>query len=192
MTRFKGTKTEKNLMAAFAGEAQARNRYTYYSKVAIKEGYEQIGAIFLETAENELMHARLFFDFLGEEREILEVAFSYPIGLSTTVKNLENAFLGEMEENTEIYPTGGRVAEEEGFKDVASTFRFIVEVEKHHEARYRALHKNIMEETVFKKPNPLEWKCRKCGYIFKGLQAPPKCPCCHHPQAWFELLCDNF
>ncbi|GBF23025.1 rubrerythrin, partial [Candidatus Gastranaerophilus sp. (ex Termes propinquus)] len=183
---------EKNLMKAFAGEAQARNRYTYYSEVAKQEGYEQIAGIFLETAGNELEHARLFFGYLGDKREVIDFTAAYPIGLGNTVENLENAFLGEMEENTTLYPEYGKTAEEEGFADVAATFKHILVVEKHHEARYRALQKNILEDVVFKRPEAIEWKCRNCGYLMNIPELPPKCPFCHYPRAFFEISCDNF
>ena len=179
-------------MFAFSNEAQARNRYTYFSKIAVKEGYEQIGAIFLETAENELQHAKMFFKHLGEATRTLTIQGTYLVGISNTEKNLANAAMGEHEENTKIYPGFSKVAEEEGFKEIAFLFKKIAEVEVHHEARYVKLRENIIKNEVFKKPKSVQWKCRKCGYIFKGNEAPPKCPSCQHPQAFFELLCDNF
>lgn len=191
MKSIKGTRTEKNLLAAFAGESQARNRYTYYAGVAKKEGYEQIAAIFLETADNEKEHAKRFFKFL--EGGGVEITAMFPAGvIGTTAENLKAAAMGEHEEHTELYPEFARIADEEGFKEVAMVFRFISSVEKHHEERYLALLKNIQEGTVFKKKEKKIWKCRNCGYIYEGDSAPQTCPTCLHPQAYFELLDDNF
>ena len=191
MKSIKGTRTEKNLLAAFAGESQARNRYTYYAGVAKKEGYEQIAAIFLETADNEKEHAKRFFKFL--EGGGVEITAMFPAGvIGTTAENLKAAAMGEHEEHTELYPEFARIADEEGFKEVAMVFRFISSVEKHHEERYLALLKNVQEGKVFKKDKKTMWKCRNCGYIFEGDAAPQACPACVHPQAYFELLDDNF
>lgn len=187
----KGSKTEKNLLAAFAGESQARNRYTYFASKAKKEGYEQISAIFQETADNEKEHAKRFFKFL--EGGMVEITGTFPAGvIGTTEENLKAAAAGENEEHTKLYPEAAKVAEEEGFNDVAAVFRYIASVEKHHEERYLALLKNINEGKVFKKEQEIEWKCRNCGYIHKGKEALNTCPSCDHPQAYFEVLCDNF
>ncbi|MDH7553590.1 MAG: rubrerythrin family protein [Spirochaetota bacterium] len=187
----KGTRTEKNLLAAFAGESQARTRYDYFASVAKKEGYEQIAAIFQETALNEKEHAKRFFSFL--EGGMVEIQASYPAGvIDTTVENLKAAAAGENEEHTKLYPEAAKIAEEEGFPEIAFLFRKVAEVEKHHEQRYLALMKNIQEGKVFKKDKKVQWKCRNCGYIHEGESAPEKCPTCLHPQSYFELLCDNY
>jgi len=187
----KGSNTEKNLLASFAGESQARNRYTYFASVARKAGFEQISAIFLETAENEKEHAKKFFKFLkGGE---VEITASYPAGvIGDTAANLEASASGENIEWTKLYPEAEKVAREEGFSEAADIFKEIAEVEKQHEKRYRKLLKNIKEGTVFKKDNVVEWKCRNCGYIHKGKEAPEKCPACAHPQSFFELFCENY
>lgn len=191
MKSVKGTKTEKNLLAAFAGESQARNRYTYYASAAKKEGYEQIAAIFMETAENEKEHAKRFFKFL--EGGDVEITASYPAGvIGTTAENLKEAAAGENMEHTKLYPEAARIAEEEGFKEIAFLFRKVAEVEVHHEQRYLALLKNLKEERVFKRESKEKWICRNCGYIHEGNEAPEKCPTCEHPRAYFELLCDLF
>lgn len=187
----KGTKTEQNLLKAFAGESQARNRYTYFAKVAQKEGYKQIEGIFTETADNEKEHAKRFFKFL--EGGAVEITAMYPAGkIGTTMENLEASANGEHEEWEELYPEFAKVADEEGFHDVAAAFRNIAEVEKHHEERYRKLLANIKEGKVFKKDTEIKWKCRNCGYVAQGVEAPEVCPACVHPQAHFEVLCDNF
>jgi rubrerythrin len=191
MKSIKGTKTEKNLLASFAGESQARNRYTFFASQAKKEGYEQIAAIFTETAENEKEHAKRFFKFL--EGGMVEINASYPAGIvGKTVDNLKAAADGENEEHTKLYPSFADIAEQEGFKEIAIAWRKIADVEKHHEARYRALAKNIEDGTVFKKKAATKWKCRNCGYIHEGESAPEACPTCLHPQAYFEVLDDNF
>ncbi|NMB66028.1 MAG: rubrerythrin family protein [Spirochaetes bacterium] len=187
----KGTRTEKNLLAAFAGECQARTRYDYFASVAKKEGYEQIAAIFQETALNEKEHAKRFFSFL--EGGMVEIQASYPAGvIGTTVENLKAAAAGENEEHTKLYPEAAKIAEEEGFPEIAFLFRKVAEVEKHHEQRYLDLMKNIQGGKVFKKDKKVQWKCRNCGYIHEGESAPEKCPTCLHPQSYFELLCDNY
>ncbi len=187
----KGSKTEKNLLTAFAGESQARNRYTYFASKAKKEGYVQISALFQETADNEKEHAKRFFKFL--EGGEVEISGTFPAGIiGTTAENLKAAAAGENEEHTKLYPEAANIAEEEGFKEVAAVFRYIASVEKHHEARYLALLKNIEEGKVFKKDQSIEWKCGNCGYIHEDDTAPNKCPACDHPQAHFEQLCDNF
>lgn len=187
----KGTQTEKNLLTAFAGESQARNRYNFFASQATKDGYVQIAAIFTETADNEKEHAKRFFKFLeGGPCEIVGV---FPAGkIGTTAENLLAAAAGEHEEWSELYPEGARVARSEGFESIAAVFELIASVEKHHEARYRALLKNVEDGKVFKKDAPVVWKCRNCGYIHQGAAALPVCPACVHPQAHFELLADNF
>lgn len=189
--KLKGSRTEKNLLTSFAGESQARNRYTYFASKAKKEGYEQISAIFQETADNEKEHAKRFFNFL--EGGMVEINGIFPAGvIGTTAENLKAAADGENEEHTKLYPEAANIAEEEGFKEIAAVFRNIATVEKHHEERYLALLKNIKEGNVFKKDKEIEWKCRNCGYVHKGNSAPNRCPACDHPQAYFEELCDNF
>jgi rubrerythrin len=191
MKSIKGSQTEKNLLAAFAGESQARNRYTYFASVAKKAGYEQIAAIFLETAENEKEHAKRFFRFL--EGGDVEIVAAYPAGIiADTAGNLEAAAHGEQMEWTTIYKDFGKIAEEEGFKEVALQFRMISEVEKGHEARYRKLLANIKGSQVFKKDKVVRWRCRNCGYIHEGKEAPAKCPACEHPQAYYEIDAQNY
>lgn len=188
---FKGSRTEKNLLAAFAGESQARNRYTYFASVARKAGYEQIAAIFLETADNEKEHAKLFFDLLqGGEAE---VQAGYPAGkIGDTAANLKAAAAGENFEWTALYQDFAKAAKEEGFTEASQTFSQIAKVEKFHEARYLALLKNVQEGKVFKKVSAVKWHCRNCGFVFEGTAAPEKCPVCQHPQAHFEVLAENF
>ncbi len=191
MKSLKGTQTEKNLLAAFAGESQARNRYTYYAKVAKAEGYEQISALFLETADNEKSHAKIFFKFL--EGGMVEIIAKYPAGvIGTTVENLKAAADGENEEHTIIYPEFAKIAKEEGFPEVAMAFRAVGVVEKAHEKRYRKLLKNIEDGKVFAKEEKVRWKCRECGYIHEGKSAPDKCPACAHPASYFEVEGDNY
>ena len=181
-----GTKTEKNLLKAFAGESQAKNRYTFFAKVAKKEGFEQISELFMETALNEEQHAKMFFKFL-ESGEAVEITAMYPAGkIQSTVENLKAAAAGENEEWTELYPMFANIAEEEGFKDVARAFRNISKVEKEHEDRYLKLAANIENNEVFNKPEPTRWKCRKCGHVHEGPKAPKVCPTCQHPQGYFE------
>lgn len=187
----KGTKTEQNLLKAFAGESQARNRYTFFGKVAKKEGYEQISAIFSETAANEEEHAKLFFKYL--EGCPVEITASYPAGvIGSTAQNLLAAANGEQEEWEALYPAFAQAAEAEGFPNVAATFRLVATVEKHHEERYRKLLGNVERGEVFKKGDQTVWKCRNCGYVHEGSSAPDSCPACKHPTAYFELLADNF
>jgi len=191
MKSVKGTKTEKNLLAAFAGESQARTRYTFFASAARKEGYEQIAAIFTETADNEKEHAKRFFSFL--EGGDLEITASFPAGvIGKTAENLKAAAAGENHEHTVLYPQAAKVAEEEGFPDIAFLFRKVASVEQHHEKRYLDLMKNVLDKKVFKKDAKVQWKCRNCGYIHDGAEAPETCPTCAHPKAFFELLCDNF
>jgi rubrerythrin len=187
----KGTRTEQNLLKAFAGESQARSRYTFFASVAKKEGYEQIAAIFLETAEQEKEHAKRFFKFL--EGGMVEITASYPAGIiGTTAQNLLAAAEGENEEWDLLYPEFAKVAEEEGFKEIAITFKMIAKVEVQHELRYRKLLANVEDGTVFKKPEEVEWQCRNCGYVHTGISAPQVCPSCLHPQAYFELMKHNY
>ncbi len=186
MASQKGTKTEQNLLKAFAGESQARNRYTYAASVAKKEGYEQISAIFLETAENEKEHAKRFFKFL--EGGGVEITATYPAGtIESTLDNLKAAAAGENEEHTILYPGFADVAEEEGFPEVSAAFRTIAAVEVEHEARYNKLIANIENDQVFKKDTSIRWKCRNCGYVHEGDTAPLKCPACVHAQKYFEV-----
>ena len=192
MASIKGSKTEENLLKAFAGESQARNRYTFFAKIAQKEGYEQIGAIFLETAENERQHAKQFFKHL--EGGMVEITAAYPAGKldGTTAENLEAAADGENEEWTDLYPAFGDMAESEGFKDVANTFRQIVKVEAKHEARYRKLLDNVEKGQVFEKLETVKWICRKCGFVHEGPKALKVCPACQHPRAYQEVYAENF
>ncbi len=189
--KLKGSRTEQILINAFAGEAQARNRYTYFSKVAKKEGYEQISAIFLATAENELEHAKLFYKHVGNNPNAHVDGF-YPFELGTTEENLQSAIAGEEEEFSVLYYNGELIAKEEGFDDISDTFRHVRVSEQHHAKRYKELLENIKENTVFKKDKKEEWICRKCGYIYIGFEAPHVCPCCEHPRAYFELLCEKY
>jgi len=187
----KGTKTEQNLLASFAGESQARNRYTYFAGVAKKAGYEQIAAIFLETADNEKEHAKRFFKYL--EGGDVEIKASYPAGIiGNTAQNLEEAAVGENLEWTKLYKEAEKTAREEGFEEIAGQFKEIAEVEEEHEKRYRKLLKNIKENKVFKKDKAVKWHCRNCGYVHEGNEAPNECPACKHPQSYYEVLCENY
>ncbi|KJU82019.1 rubrerythrin [Candidatus Magnetobacterium bavaricum] len=191
MNSLKGSKTEKNLLAAFAGESQARNRYTYFAKAAKKEGYEQISAIFLETADHEQTHAKKFFRFL--QGGDVEITATYPGGIiGKTVDNLKQAADGELHEHTTLYPGFAKIADEEGFKEVAAAFRAISIVETYHEQRYRKLLANIQNNEVFKRPESVKWKCRHCGFVVEGKTAPEKCAACDHPTAHFEILAENY
>ncbi len=191
MASVKGTRTEHNLLAAFAGESQARNRYTYFASVARKEGYRQIEALFIETAENEREHAKRFFKFL--EGGALEITATYPAGIiGSTTDHLKAAADGENEEWTILYPAAADVADEEGFPEVAQAFRAIAKVEAKHEARYRKLLANIESGKVFKKDNSVAWKCANCGYVHEGDEAPGMCPACVHPQEHFELFVETY
>ena len=188
---FKGSKTEKNLLAAFAGESQARNRYTYFASVARKEGLEQIANIFSETAENEKEHANIFFKHLeGGEAEISAI---YPAGsISDTKSNLEAAAAGEKLEWTSLYQNFAKEAKQEGFVDVARSFEQVAKVERFHESRYRRLIENVLGGEVFKKKAVAKWHCINCGYVSEGTQAPRECPACKHPQAYYEVLAENY
>lgn len=191
MKSIKGTRTEKNLLKAFAGEAQARNRYTYFASVAKKEGFEQISAIFLETAENEREHAKVFFKYL--EGGEVEIQASYPAGkIGTTLENLLAAATGEKMEWSALYPNFAKVAEEEGFPEIATSFKEIAEVEEAHERRYLKLAENVKEGRVFKRDQVVRWKCRNCGYIHEGAEAPDICPACRHPQAYYEIFVEPY
>jgi rubrerythrin len=188
---FKGSKTEKNLLAAFAGESQARTRYTFFASAAKKEGYEQIAAIFQETADNEKEHAELFFKHL--KGGMVEINAAYPAGvIASTAENLKAAAAGEKLEWGTLYPNFGDVAEQEGFRDVAQTFRSVAKVEAYHERRYLKLLANVEQGKVFKKDAPIKWKCRNCGFVFETGQVPDKCPVCGHPRSYFEVWCENY
>ena len=191
MSSLKGTQTEKNLLASFAGESQARNRYTYFASKAKKDGYEQISAIFLETADNEKEHAKKFFKFL--EGGEVEISAAFPAGIIDDTKdNLRAAAAGENLEHTKLYPEFANAADEEGFSEIAKVFREIAKVEKQHEKRYLTLLANIEQDRVFKKDRVVKWKCRNCGYVHEGTEAPEECPACAHPRAYYELLCECF
>jgi rubrerythrin len=187
----KGSKTEKNLLAAFAGESQARNRYTYFASQARKEGYEQIAGIFEETANQEKEHAKREFKFLkGGEVEITAL---FPAGvIGNTIENLKEAASGEHYETTEMYPEFAKVAEKEGFNEIAKVFRSIAVAEKRHEQRYIALANNIADSVVFKRKKSVRWVCRNCGYVHEGPEAPDSCPACAHPQSYYELEAANY
>ncbi|MBN1124551.1 MAG: rubrerythrin family protein [Sedimentisphaerales bacterium] len=187
----KGTQTEKNLLTAFAGESQARNRYTFAAATAKKEGYEQIAAIFEETADQERQHAKRLFKYL--EGGEVEISAAFPAGvIGSTSDNLKHAAAGENYETTEMYPEFANVADQEGFKEIAGLFRSIAVAEARHRDRYLALDKNVVDGSVFKKDQPVRWVCRKCGYVHEGPTAPKVCPACTHPQAYFELEATNF
>jgi len=191
MKSLKGTKTEKNLLAAFAGESQARNRYSFFASKAKKEGYEQISAIFQETADNEKEHAEVFFKHL--QGGDVEISAMYPAGvIGTTAENLLAAAEGEKMEWGTLYPDFAKTAEEEGFPMVAHSFREIGEVESSHERRYRKLLENVKKKQVFKKDKVVKWKCRNCGYVYEGNEAPDVCPACQHKQSYYEIWMDNY
>ncbi len=191
MTSLKGTKTEQNLLKAFAGESQARNRYTMFAKQAKKEGYEQISEFFLQTAGNEYQHAKIFFKFL--EGGNVEITATYPAGkIGTTAENLKAAAEGEHEEFVVLYPEFAKVAKEEGFPKIAFAFSSIAKIEKDHEERYLKLLDNIEKDIVFQKDNQQSWYCRNCGHVHYGEKAPKVCPVCQHPQAYFEVKQTNY
>jgi rubrerythrin len=191
MTSLKGTRTENNIMAAFAGESQARNRYTYFAKQARKEGYVQIANFFEETANHEKEHAKRLFKFL--EGGEVEITGAFPAGtIGTTAENLRSAAAGENHEWTTMYPEFAATADEEGFPEIAVVMRSITKAEKMHETRYLALLANIEFGTVFRKEQPVRWKCNNCGYIYEGTEAPEMCPACAHPRAHFEVLAENW
>ena len=197
MKNLKGTKTAENLLKAFAGESQARNRYTFYASVADKEGYKQINNIFIETADNEKEHAKRFYKLLLEGLQdelptMVEINAGYPVAQGNTCDNLIAAASGENEEWTKLYPSFAKTAEEEGFPEVATAFKMIAKVEKRHDERYKKLAKNILKDEVFKKEEKVLWKCGNCGYVHEGTSAPDKCPACLHPKAYFELFTENY
>ncbi len=191
MASLKGTQTEKNLLTAFAGESQARNRYTFFASKARKEGYQQIMGIFLETADNEKEHAKRLFKFL--EGGDAEINAAFPAGvIGSTAENLKEAAAGENAEHATIYPEFANIAEKEAFPEVAATFRSIAKVEAGHEKRYLKLVENIEKGMVFKRDKPAKWKCRNCGFIHEGNEAPEICPSCQHPKSYFELFCETY
>jgi rubrerythrin len=191
MGSLKGTKTEKNILTAFAGESQARNRYTYFAKQAKKEGYEQMAAIFEETANHEKAHAKRLFRLL--EGGEVEVTASFPAGvIGTTLENLKASAAGEHFENTEMYPEFARIAKEEGLVEIAVVFECIGRAEKYHENRYLGLAKSIEEDSVFKRPAKVSWVCRNCGMVHEGFEAPAVCPACNHPRAHFSMLTEQW
>ncbi|HOT29463.1 MAG TPA: rubrerythrin family protein [Candidatus Ozemobacteraceae bacterium] len=196
MSDFKNSKTCENLLKAFAGESQARNRYSYYASVARKEGLLQISDFFIETAENEKEHAKIFLKRLlhhGMNEQVVTIhEAGYPVALADTVKNLQYAADGEKEEWTSLYQSFADVAEQEGYKDVATAFRMVAKVEKHHEARYRKLLENLKNQKVFKKDAKTSWICRNCGHIHEGEGAPKQCPVCEHPQEYFQVWTENY
>ncbi|RCX09959.1 rubrerythrin [Anaerobacterium chartisolvens] len=197
MNSLKGTKTAENLLKAFAGESQARNRYTYYASVADKEGYKQIKNIFIETADNEKEHAKRFYKFLleglaGELPAVIEINAGYPVAQGTTLDNLKAAADGENEEWTDLYPAFAEVASQEGFPEISAAFKMIASAEKRHETRYKKLAQNIENNTVFTKNEKILWKCGNCGYIHEGSSAPDKCPACVHPQSYFEVFAETY
>lgn len=190
MKNLRGTKTEQNLINAFAGESQARNRYSYFAKQAKKDGYEQISEIFLITAENEREHAKQFYEYIGNTRGHVDA--EYPFELGTTEENLESAVEGENEEAEILYTEGEETARAEGFDEIAETFHHVSEAERHHCERYAKLLENLKNDTVFKKDTETNWMCRKCGYICNSKCAPNKCPSCGHPQAYFQVQCEEY
>ncbi|MCX5706332.1 MAG: rubrerythrin family protein [Candidatus Omnitrophica bacterium] len=187
----KGTRTEKNILASFAGESQARNRYTYFASAAKKEGYEQVANIFSETAENEKEHAKVFFKYL--EGGDVEISALYPAGkIQDTLANLKGAAAGENMEWTVLYQDFRKTAKDEGFPEIAHSFEQIAKAERFHESRYRKLINNIANIEVFKKKASVKWHCINCGYVFEGAEAPNECPACKHPQAYYEVLAENY
>lgn len=191
MKSVKGTKTEQNLLKSFAGESQARSRYTFFASVAKKEGFEQIAGVFMETAEQEKEHAKRFFKFL--EGGMVEITAAYPAGvIGTTEQNLEAAAAGENEEWAELYPEFADIADAEGFPAIAKVFREVAKVEAEHEKRYRTLLARVKEDGVFKRDEEIVWQCRNCGYVHTGKEAPQACPACAHPQAYFEPMKNNY
>lgn len=197
MGTLKGTKTAENLLKAFAGESQARNRYTYYASIADKEGYKQIKNIFIETADNEKEHAKRFYKFLlegfkGELPATIEINAGYPVAQGTTLENLKAAANGENEEWSELYPYFAKVAAEEGFTEISTAFKMIASAEKWHERRYNKLVENIENDKVFKRDEKVLWKCGNCGYIYEGESAPEICPACVHPKAYFEIFAETY
>ncbi len=191
MKSIKGTQTEQNLLKSFAGESQARNRYTFFASVAKKEGFEQIAAVFTETAEQEKEHAKRFFKFL--EGGMVEITASFPAGkIGKTQENLLSAAEGENEEWSDLYPQFAEIAQREGFDQIAKVWLAIASVEREHERRYRALLERVIEDKVFERDEPIEWQCRNCGYVHTGEEAPDMCPSCAHPQGYFEPMKQNY
>jgi rubrerythrin len=191
MNSLKGTKTEQNLLKAFAGESQAKNRYEFFAKQAKKEGYEQISAIFMETAKEEQTHAKTFFKFL--EGGVVEITAAYPAGIiGTTAENLKAAAEGENEEWTDLYPAFAEIAKEEGFPEVATAFKMVAKVEAEHERRYLKLLQNVSEDQVFVKDGKVWWKCRVCGYVYESVKALEKCPVCQHSKAYMQMREENY
>jgi len=190
-TNFRGSKTEQMLINAFAGESQARNRYTFFAKTAKKEGYIQIADIFEQTADNEYEHAKLFYKHI-ENAPTGHVAAFYPFGFGTTEENLLNAIKGEEEEAYVLYPNAEKVALEEGFDSVASTFKHVIVSEIHHMERFKNLYNELKNNTLYKKEHDEVWICKECGYIYKGSEVPDYCPNCYHPKGYFKLLCEKY
>lgn len=191
---FRGSKTMQNLMNSFVGESQARNRYTFFASVAKKAGYEQIAAIFEDTALNEKEHAKIYYKHLVKHlgEAVANVNATYPVVLGDTITHLKSSIAGENEEWTKLYPEGAKIADEEGFPEVAVSFRQIAEAEKEHEKRYAALEKNIENGTVFKKDKAVRWRCRNCGRVIEAAEAPEKCPTCQHSVSHFEMMAENY
>lgn len=188
---FHGSQTEKNVLAAFAGESQARTRYSFFASVAKKEGYEQISGIFQETSDNEKEHAQLYFALL--QGGTVEITAGYPAGVTgSTAENLRAAAAGEKFEWGTLYPGFGKIAEEEGFPDAARTFHQVARVEAYHERRYLKLLANVEKGTIFRKDGTIHWKCRNCGFVLEGTEVPVKCPVCAHPRDYFEVWCENY
>jgi len=192
---FAKSRTAENLMKSFAGESQARMRYNYYASVARKEGFRQIEAIFSETADNEKEHAKLFYKHLlakGMNEKAIEISASYPVGYAGTLQNLQYAAQGEHEEWTELYPSFAEIADQEGYPEIAKTFRLVAQVEKRHENRYQKLYQNVKDHTVFRRDGKVLWKCRNCGHIIESIEAPEVCPVCDHPREHFEIWIENY
>lgn len=197
MKSLKGTKTAENLLKSFAGESQARNRYTFYASVADKEGFKQIKNIFIETADNEKEHAKRFYKFLleglaGDLPTSIHISADYPVAQGTTLDNLKASAAGEHEEWSDLYPEFAKIADEEGFPEIAAVYRMIALAEKRHEIRYNKLAGNVDGDMVFKRDEKVLWKCGNCGYVHEGKAAPDKCPACAHPQAYFELFVETY
>ncbi len=191
MNSLKGTRTEKNILTAFAGESQARNRYTFFAKQAKKEGFIQVSMVFTETADNEGQHAKTLFRFL--EGGEVEITAAFPAGvIGKTVDNLREAAAGENHEHTHMYPEFAKIADEEGFSEIADVMRSIARAEKQHEKRYLGLMENIENDTLYKKVEKVLWKCNQCGFIYEGYEPPEKCPACAHPSGYFEVLAENW
>lgn len=197
MNNLRGTKTAENLLKSFAGESQARNRYTFYASVADKEGYKQIKNLFLETADNEKEHAKRFYKFLLAGLQdglpaVVEINAGYPVAQGSTLENLEAAARGENEEWSQLYPAFAQTAQEEGFPEIATVYKMIASAEQRHETRYNRLAENVRNNSVFRRDEPTLWKCGNCGYIHEGASAPQECPACAHAQAYFELFAETY